>query len=100
MTCETQDAAISDESQLELTLNPDSSLLQELVDHLMTNQKPALERHTDVWERVIIQGGFDVAFMSPRLPCFLPSLLLKPLFEVFSGSEMVFANKTAQGQSC
>lgn len=44
MACETQDAAISDESQLELTLNPDGSSLQKLVRRLMTNQKPALER--------------------------------------------------------
>lgn len=44
MTCGTEDAAISDESQLELTLNPDGSSLQELVLRLMTNQKPALQR--------------------------------------------------------
>lgn len=48
MTWEDQDAAISDESQLELTLNPDGSSLQELERRLMTNQKPAVERHTDV----------------------------------------------------
>lgn len=31
--------------------------------------------------------------MSPHLPPFLPSLLLKSPFEVFSGEEMLFANK-------